>query len=398
MKALEGLRMLDLTHMVSGPYAALLLADSGVETIKIEPPGQGEITRRLLADNPNHSLDGMGAYFLALNRNKKSLTLNLKQDEGLALFYELVKKSDIVLNNFSVGVPEKLKIDYAHLSQINPRIITCSVTGFGETGPEKHRVAYDIVAQAMGGGMSVTGHPDSPPVRAGLPFGDLAGGMMGVIGILAAVIARETTGCGQHIDISMLDTQISLLTYMATAFMLSGELPERRGNAHFLHVPYNSFRTQDGYIILAVITDAFWENLMQIVDAPDLNTTENQHQPGRWKNQHTINNRLEAIFCTQTQAYWIERLSAARIPCAPVNSFAQALSDVQVLARNMVVEIAHPGGQTTRAPGNPVKMSATYEDTFDPPPLLGQHTNEILKTLLGLPDSEIQLLKEKGVV
>lgn len=390
--------MLDLTHMVSGPYAALLLADSGVETIKIEPPGQGEITRRLLADNPNHSLDGMGAYFLALNRNKKSLTLNLKQDEGLALFYELVKKSDIVLNNFSVGVPEKLKIDYAHLSQINPRIITCSVTGFGETGPEKHRVAYDIVAQAMGGGMSVTGHPDSPPVRAGLPFGDLAGGMMGVIGILAAVIARETTGCGQHIDISMLDTQISLLTYMATAFMLSGEPPERRGNAHFLHVPYNSFRTQDGYIILAVITDAFWENLMQIVDAPDLNTTENQHQPGRWKNQHTINNRLEAIFCTQTQAYWIERLSAARIPCAPVNSFAQALSDVQVLARNMVVEIAHPGGQTTRAPGNPVKMSATYEDTFDPPPLLGQHTNEILKTLLGLPDSEIQLLKEKGVV
>lgn len=390
--------MLDLTHMVSGPYAALLLADSGVETIKIEPPGQGEITRRLLADNPNHSLDGMGAYFLALNRNKKSLTLNLKQDEGLALFYELVKKSDIVLNNFSVGVPEKLKIDYTHLSQINPRIITCSVTGFGETGPEKHRVAYDIVAQAMGGGMSVTGHPDSPPVRAGLPFGDLAGGMMGVIGILAAVIARETTGCGQHIDISMLDTQISLLTYMATAFMLSGEPPERRGNAHFLHVPYNSFRTQDGYIILAVITDAFWENLMQIVDAPDLNTTENQHQPGRWKNQHTINNRLEAIFCTQTQAYWIERLSAARIPCAPVNSFAQALSDVQVLARNMVVEIAHPGGQTTRAPGNPVKMSATYEDTFDPPPLLGQHTNEILKTLLGLPDSEIQLLKEKGVV
>lgn len=390
--------MLDLTHMVSGPYAALLLADLGVETIKIEPPGQGEITRRLLADSPNHSLDGMGAYFLALNRNKKSLTLNLKQDEGLALFYELVKKSDIVLNNFSVGVPEKLKIDHPHLSQINPRIITCSVTGFGETGPEKHRVAYDIVAQAMGGGMSVTGHPDSPPVRAGLPFGDLAGGMMGVIGILAAVIARETTGCGQHIDISMLDTQISLLTYMATAFMLSGELPERRGNAHFLHVPYNSFRTQDGYIILAVITDAFWENLMQIVDAPDLNITENQHQPGRWKNQHTINSRLEAIFCTQTQAYWIERLSAARIPCAPVNSFAQALSDVQVLARNMVVEIAHPNGQTTTAPGNPVKMSATYEDTFDPPPLLGQHTNEILQTLLGLPDSEIQLLKEKGVV
>ncbi len=396
MKALEGLRMLDLTHMVSGPYAALLLADLGVETLKIEPAGQGEITRHLLADDPKNSVEGMGAYFIALNRNKKSLTLNLKNEQGLALFDELVKKSDIVLNNFSVGVPEKLKIDHARLSQINPRIITCSITGFGETGPEKHRVAYDIAAQAMGGGMSLTGHPDSPPVRAGIPIADLTSGLMSVIGILSAVIAREKTGLGQHVDISMLDTQISLLTYMAVAHLLSGELPARLGNAHFLHVPYNTFRTQDGYIILAVITDAFWENLMLVIDAPDLNTEENRHQ--RWKNQQVINRRLEEIFCTNTQAYWIKKLSAARIPCAPVNNLAQALSDVQVLARHMVVDIEHPNGQPIKSLGNPVKLSDTYEDSYSSPPLLGQHTEEILKTLLGLPDSEIRLLKAKGVI
>lgn len=395
MKALEGLRMLDLTHMVSGPYAALLLADLGVETLKIEPPS-GEITRHLLADDPHNSVDGMGAYFIALNRNKKSLTLNLKSEEGRALFEQLVKKSDIVLNNFSVGVPEKLNIDHARLSQLNPRIITCSITGFGETGPEKHRVAYDIAAQAMGGGMSLTGHPDSPPVRAGIPIADLTSGLMSVIGILSAVIAREKTGVGQHVDISMLDTQISLLTYMAAAHLLSGELPARLGNAHFLHVPYNTFPVQDGYIILAVITDTFWENLMQVIDAPDLNTEENRHQ--RWKNHQVINRRLEEIFCTNTQAYWIEKLSAARIPCAPVYNLAQALSDVQVLARNMVVDIEHPNGQPIKAVGNPVKLSDTYEDSYSSPPLLGQHTEEILKTLLGLPDSEIGFLKEKGVI
>ena len=207
MKALHGIRLLDLTHMLSGPYAGMMLADMGAETIKIEPPGRGEGTRRLLASDPANSLHGMGAYFLTLNRNKKSMTLNLKSAEGLALFYELVQSADVVLDNFSAGVTERLKISHDELSAVNPRIITCTITGFGETGPDNQRPSFDIVAQAMGGGMSITGQPGSPPTRAGIPIGDLGGGLMGAIGVLAALVARETTGRGQHVDISMLDTR-----------------------------------------------------------------------------------------------------------------------------------------------------------------------------------------------
>ena len=398
MKALDGIRMLDLTHMLSGPYAGMMLADMGAETIKIEPPQRGEGTRRLLAKDPNNSLHGMGAYFLTLNRNKKSVTLNLKSEEGLAVFYELVKEADIVLNNFSAGVLAKLKIDFEHLSKINPRIITCTVTGFGETGPGKDRVAFDMVAQAMGGGMSITGQPDNPPTRAGIPIGDLGGGLMGVVGVLGALVARETTGRGQHVDISMLDAQISLLNYMATMHFLSGTVPDKLGNAHFVHVPYNTFPTQTGFIIIAVITDNFWAELMTLIDAPELDTEENQGQPGRWKNQDQINARLSEIFQTNTQAYWIEQLELARIPCAPVNDLNQALTDAQVQSRNMVIEVEHPDGGTVKMPGNPIKMSETYEDSYSPPPLLGQHTDEILKSLLNKSDEDITALRESGVI
>lgn len=398
MKALHGIRMLDLTHMLSGPYAGMMLADLGAETIKIEPPQIGEGTRRLLADDPRNSLHGMGAYFLTLNRNKKSITINLKHPAGRDLFYELVAKSDIVLNNFSAGVVEKLGIGYSTLAAINPRIITCSITGFGETGPARDRVAFDMVAQAMGGGMSITGQPDGPPTRAGIPIGDLGGGIMGVVGILAALVARQTTGRGQHVDISMQDAQISLLNYMATMYLLSGEIPTMLGNAHFVHVPYNTFPVQDGYIIVAVITDNFWKALMDIVDAPDLNTAENEGQPGRWKNQAYINQRLSDIFRTGTQAYWLERLTAARIPCAPVYNLAQALADEQIRARNMVVEVEHPQGGRYQTTGNPIKLSDTYEDSYAPPPLLGQHTDCILSELLGKTTADIQALRDLGAI
>jgi crotonobetainyl-CoA:carnitine CoA-transferase CaiB-like acyl-CoA transferase len=221
---------------------------------------------------------------------------------------------------------------------------------------------------------------------------------MGVIGILSAFIARQTTGRGQHIDISMQDAQISALNYIATMYLLSGENPTRIGNAHFMHVPYNTFPVADGYIIVAVVTDAFWENLMSVVNAPDLDTAENKTQPGRYKNQDTINRRLSEVFQTNTQAHWLEKLENARIPCAPVNNFAQALTDVQAIARNMVVEVEHPNGTKFKAPGNPVKMSDTYEDTFSPPPLLGQHTDEILKDLLGKTDDEIAAWRENGII
>lgn len=398
MKALHGIRLLDLTHMLSGPYAGMILADLGAETIKIEPPGTGEGTRRLLAKDPANSLHGMGAYFLTLNRNKKSVTLNLKSEEGVALFYELVQTADIVLDNFSAGVTSRLKIDHAHLSAVNPRIITCTITGFGETGPDNQRPAFDMVAQAMGGGMSITGQPGNPPTRAGLPIGDLGGGLMGVVGVLAALVARQQTGRGQHVDISMLDAQISMLNYMATMHLLSGEIPDKLGNGHFVHVPYNTFPAADGYIIIAVITDNFWDNLMRLVDLPELDTAENKGQPGRWKNQDFINRRLSEVFQTNTQAYWIARLTEAWIPCAPVNNFQQALAEAQVLARNMVVEVAHPSGGSVRMPGNPVKLSETHEETYSPPPLLGQHTHEVLRTLLGKRDFEVGDLRERGVI
>jgi len=375
----------------------MMLADLGAETIKVEPPGKGEGTRRLLEKDPNNSINGMGAYFFTLNRNKKSITLNLKSEEGLALFYELVKTADIVLDNFSAGVTSRLKIDHETLSAINPRIVTATITGFGETGPDNKRPAFDMVAQAMGGGMSITGQPDSPPTRAGIPIGDLAGGLMGVIGVLAALTAREQTGRGQHVDISMLDSQISLLNYMSTMHSLSGLIPGQLGNAHFVHVPYNTFPVNDGFIIIAVITDNFWTNLMALVDAPDLDTEENKEQPGRWKNQDLINQRLSDIFQTNSQAYWIGKLSEARIPCAPVNNFSQALSAPQVLARNMVVEVEHPQGGSVKMAGNPIKLSETHEDTFSPPPLLGQHTDEVLLTL-GKSEEELVALREKGII
>ena len=397
MKVLQNYRLLDLTHMLSGPYAGMMLADLGADTIKIEPPGRGEGTRRLLAKDPNNSWHGMGAYFLTLNRNKKSVTLDLKSAEGLGIFYDLVRHSDIVLNNFSAGVTTRLKIDHEHLSKINPRIVTCTVTGFGETGPDTHRPAFDMVAQAMGGGMSITGQPGHAPTRAGIPIGDLGGGLMGVVGILSALLAREQTGKGQHVDISMLDAQISMLNYMATMHFLSGDIPDKLGNGHFVHVPYNTFPTSDGYIIIAVITDNFWANLMRVVNAPDLDTEENQGQPGRWKNQHVINARLSEIFQTETQETWINRLREARIPCAPVNNFEQALAEAQVLARDMVVEVEHSQGGIVKMPGNPVKLSA-HEDSYASPPRLGEHTESVLSGLLGFSAEKIQSLHAAGII
>ncbi len=397
MKALHGIRMLDLTHMLSGPYAGMMLADLGAETIKIEPPGRGEGTRRLLATDLNNSKHGMGAYFLTLNRNKKSVTLNLKSEEGLALFYELVTTADIVLTNFSAGVTSRLKIDYKHLSKINSRIITCTITGFGETGPSKNQPSFDMVAQATGGGMSITGQPDGPPTRAGIPVGDLGGGVMGVIGVLAALVARQQTGRGQHVDISMVDAQISLLNYMATMHFLSGDIPGQLGNSHFVHVPYNTFPTSDGYIIIAVITDNFWANLMELLDLPELDTPENKVQPGRWQNRAIIEQKVGEAFQTNTQAYWIDKLREARIPCAPVNNLAQALTDDQVMARNMVVEVEHAQGGTIKMPGNPIKLSDTYEDNYTSPPLLGEHTTEVLLSL-GKTEAEIAEYLSAGII
>ncbi|MEP4484140.1 MAG: CoA transferase [Halioglobus sp.] len=396
-KPLAGLRILDLTHMLSGPYGAMIMADLGAETIKVEPL-HGEGTRKLLASDPNNSLDGQGAYFITLNRNKQSVALDLKSDHGLEVFYDLVRESDIVIENFSAGVAGKLKIDYAHLAEINPRLINCSISGFGSDGPNFQRPAFDQVVQALGGGMSITGSDPDHPMRAGIPIGDLGGGMFGVMGILAALYERERSGKGQHVDISMLDCQISMLNYMATMHFLSSENPHPIGNSHFVHVPYNSYATKDGHIIIAVIVDSFWDNLLEVIDYEPFKDEKYKTQPGRLEDKALIDAKLNEIFSTQESQYWLARLNEKRIPCAKVNSFSEAMSDEQVLSRNMVVDLKHPGGASTKGPGNPIKLSRTGEESFSPAPLLGQHTGSVLGELLGYTESDIARLREEGAI
>jgi crotonobetainyl-CoA:carnitine CoA-transferase CaiB-like acyl-CoA transferase len=398
MKPLEGIKVLDLTHMLAGPYAGMVLADLGADVVKVEPLGTGEMTRGLLSDDPNNSFKGFGAYFLTLNRNKKSVSLDLKDAQGLDVFYDLVKSTDVVLNNFSAGVVKKLKIDYDHLSNINPKIITCSITGFGETGKHSSRPAYDQIVQAYSGGMSITGADASTPTRAGIPIGDLGSGLFSVIGMLSALLSREKTGKGQHLDLSLLDVQISLLTYMATMQTLSGVNPEPIGNAHFVHVPYNSFTTQNGFVVIAVITDAFWQELLNIVDIDNLRKEEFKSSTGRLENQKFIESELNKKLSTETSEHWINALNSAKVPCAPINSFSQALSDEQVIHRNMVVEVDHPDGGKVKMPGNPIKLSYTDEDSFSPPPHLGQHTKETLIEWCNYSESEIEELIKKKVI
>lgn len=397
-KALADVVVLDLTHMLSGPYGAMILADLGARTIKVEPPVGGEGTRQLLAGSAEYARQGMGAYFLTLNRGKESVCIDLKSEQGREVFYDLVRHADVVFDNFSAGVTHRLKIDHDTLAAINPRIITCSVSGFGETGPDIHRPAFDQVVQGLGGGMSITGYAGGEPLRSGIPIGDLGGGTFGAIGVLAALVARGASGVGQHVDVSMLDVQISLLNYMATMYLLSGNVPEPMGNGHFVHVPYNSYRTSDGHVIIACIGDAFFARFLEVITRPELREEKYLAQPARYADKAFIDGVISEELQGNTTAYWIEKLRAARIPCAPVNNFAQALADPQVRARNMVVDVTLQSGETISVPGNPVKLSGSVETGFAPPPLLGEHTDAVLDELLGYGGERIDALRRTGVI
>lgn len=396
--ALEHITVLDLTHMLSGPYGTMLMADLGARTIKVEPPLTGEGTRRLLERDPEYSREGMGAYFMTLNRNKESVCVDLKSEAGLAVFMDLVRRADVVFDNFSVGVTQRLGIDYSALSQVNPRIITCSVTGFGQTGPQTQRPAFDQVVQAMGGGMSITGTAQTGPTRSGIPVGDLGGGVFGAVGVLAALLERERTGVGQHVDVSMLDVQISLLNYMATMYFMSGNVPQGIGNGHFVHVPYNCFATADGHIIIACIGDGFFERFLECVPLPALNKPEYRQQPARFAAKDDIEAAISAELRTQPTQHWLTLLGAARIPCGPVNNFAQALSDPQVLARNMVVDVPLPNGEYMRMPGNPVKLSAAQSQAYTAPPPLGEQTQAVLGGWLGYTEEHMASLRDAGAI
>ena len=365
--------------MLAGPYTTMILADLGAEVVKIEQPKTGDITRNLLKDDPKYSLDGICAYHLTLGRNKKSVELDLKSEEGLKLFKELAEVADVVVDNFSQGVTKRLGIDHQSLKEVNPKIITCSISGFGDT--EVNRPAYDNLIQGYAGAMSITGTDKENPVKSGIPIADLGAGLYAVIGILSAIQSREKNDSGEHVDISMLDTQVSLLTYMATMHFLSGENPEPIGNQHMNHVPFNSYRTSDGFIQIGVVAEDFWPSLIEALDLKQLDTEENKVRSGRLKNREHIDQAVQEVFITKTTEHWLKTLQEHRVPCGPINTLSETFEDADLLKRNMIVEVLQDSGASVKMPGNPVKIS-NHDEEFRRSPNLGEHTSEIFKNWL----------------
>ncbi len=409
MKILDGLRILDLTTVVSGPYAASLLAVLGADVIKVEPPGTGDSARTFESDEPRYTLKGMSPHILTLARNKRGTVINLRTEGGIETFYDLVRWADIVVDNYRPGVTERLKIDYPSLKAINARIISCSITGYGLTGPGKDRAALDGCIQAYSGVMGLTGEPDGTPMRAGPLFGDLCSGMAGALGILAAVAARDRTGVGQQIDISMLDVQLSIMSYIATMQMMTGLPAPRYGNEHAMHVPYNAYATQTGFMFLAIVINAYWPPLIEALksltfpaelrrEVDWLARDEFNDPKARLVERQAINGVLTKVFATRDREAWMADFLKAGIPFAPVNSLEDAVTDPQALARNMVVEVPHPRGGTYPSPGKPIKFSEADPDAFSAPPLLGQHTVEVLRDILGYEASRIDALVASGAV
>ncbi len=391
---LSGIRILDLSQLLAGPYGTMIMADLGAEVIKIEKPGEGDLGRGM----PPHFFHGESVYFISINRNKKSLTLNLKAREGLDIFYRLVGASDVVYDNFRPGVLEKLKIDYETLRRINPRIISCSVSGYGQTGPFKDRPAFDLIIQARGGIMSYTGEPGRMPVRMGAPMGDLAGGLFAAHGVMAALYQREKNGKGQRIDISLLDSQIALLIYRGLYNLYAGEIAEPMGSGHVSAIPIRAFRTKTFPIVIDANTDKFFQELCNGVDREELSSDPRfLTRADRLKNRETLYAILEEVFLQRSGEEWVERMEG-RVPIGPINPVDKALSDPQILARDMVVETTHRSGEKMKLIGSPIKMSQAGKEIFSPPPALGEHTDQILKELLNLPPGEIQRLRDKKII
>ena len=393
-RALTGMRMLDLSRAFAGPYCSMILADLGAEVIKIEQPGSGGDTTLGAGPRPG----GVHYYAVANDRNKKSLTLNLRNDEGKEIFYEMVKKSDVILDNFRPGVMEKIGVDYETVRKKNPGIISCSITGFSPTGPYRDRPAYDIIAQAMGGAMSLTGEPGRPPVRIGLSIGDLAGGMFAAHGIMAAYIYKLKTGKGQKVSISMLNCQIGLLSYHAVAYFVTGKIPHPFGSGHPTITPHQAFKAKDEYFILSAPEDKFWKSVCQVVEDPDLEKDPRFLTPeGRLQNRDQMISILEKHFLKKNAVEWVEALVAKGVPAAPLNTLDRALSDPDILGQNMVVIQDHPTAGKQKITGNPIKMSETPGEIFTHTPLIGQNTDELLSSILGYNKAKIEDLKKQGV-
>ncbi len=391
-KALTGVRVLDLTGALSGPYCTLILADLGAEVIKIEPP-EGDIFRNI---GPYYQGEWSG-YFVAVNRNKRGIVLNLKTQAGREAFYDLVRISDVVLDNYRPGVLQRLRIDYPILSEINPRVITCSVTGFGSTGSYKHRAAFDLCVQAAGGILSVTGQEDGDLAKVGTPIGDLAAGQFAAIGILAALAERSVSGRGQQVDVSMFDCQVSLLAYWVPWYFLSGVVPKPLGTGHLGITPHGAYRTKDGQIAMVIGSQKFWAQLCQILGVPDMATEPRfENAKKRRANRHELKQIVEEILSSGTTAEWMARMEEVGIPAAPVNTLDKTFAEPIIKERNMVVAVKQPRAGEVHMAGNPIKMSRTPGEEFTSTPALGEHTREVLTSLLGYSAERVQQLLDAG--
>ncbi|MBI5500018.1 MAG: CoA transferase [Deltaproteobacteria bacterium] len=394
-RPLSGIRVLDLSRMLTGDYAGMLLGDMGADVIKIEEIDGGDPLRKM----PPHFVCGESAYFLSINRNKRSVTLNLKHADGRKVFHELVRHADVVFDNFRPGVLEKLGADWKTLSQLNPRIISCTISSFGEVGPYRELPAFDLTIQALAGAMSVTGEPGRVPVRLGIPMGDLAGSMFAVYSISAALVERQRTGTGRRIEVALLDCLISMLNYMAQYYFTGGQVSGPIGSGHMSVVPYGAFATKDRPITVAIFVEKFWHSLCEVVGLPGMADDPRFHDAAaRLKNRDECNRLLQEKFLEKTQDEWIKALWAKEIPSAPILSLDQVFEDPQVLAREMVVNVEHPRCGTLKMVGDPVKLTPKPAPGISPPPMLGQHTAEVLRGLLGYDDARIAELKSKGVV
>ncbi|MGU3776530.1 CaiB/BaiF CoA transferase family protein [Burkholderia metallica] len=406
MGALSHIRVLDLTRVLAGPWCAQTLADFGADVIKVERPGAGDDTRHW---GPPYLKDADGAdtaeaaYYLAANRNKRSVTIDLATPEGQQIVRELAAQSDVVLENYKVGQLKKYGLDYDSLRAVKPDLVYCSVTGFGQTGPYAHRAGYDFIIQGIGGFMSITGErdgePGGGPQKAGVAIADLATGLYSTIAVLAALAHRDRTGEGQYIDMALLDVQVALLANMNTNFLASGKPPVRWGNAHPNIVPYQTFQTRDGWIIVAVGNDGQFRKFVEAGGRPALADDERfATNPARVRHRDTLVPILAEMVKTRDKADWIAALEAAGVPCGPINDLDEVFDNEQVVARGMQVSLPHPCGADAKLVRNPIRMSATPPDARTAPPLLGAQTDDVLRDMLGYDNARIAALKAKQAI
>ena len=395
---LADLLVIDLTRALAGPYCTMMLADLGARVLKIEPgdDGEGDSTRGLAP----HLGHGVSSYFACVNRNKQGLALNLKHPSGVDALRRLSAKADVIIDNFRPGTMGRFGIDYDELRRsVNPRLVSCSISGFGSTGEYSLRSSYDLIVQAMGGAMSVTGEPGGPPVRLGLPMGDLAAGMYAGTGILAAIHARETTGRGRHVEISMLDGMAALLNYMGANYLNTGHVPGPQGSGHVVNVPYQAFETQTQWLVIAIFGERYWKETCDVLGIPAV-AADPRYMTADKRSQHreVLLGIIKPILKTRPAAQWLSELLAQRVPCGPINTVAQVLTDPVLLERHMVVETNHPVYGCARSPGNPIKVDGITDGVATPAPIQGEHTEEVLRELLGMDQAQLDTLKKEGVI